>query len=187
VSGSWDKTLRLWDVESGDAIGSPLLGHDDLITSVAYSLDGKTIVSGSQDRTVRLWYAESGEPLGAPIKVHGAFVMSIKYSPDGRQLASASEDTTIRLWDVAKMANSEGTIASSPFTHDCSLDNSWVTTAKSELLLWLPSWNRLGLMWPSNTAIIGISNITELDLVNFAYGSNWEACKADAKIVEVNI
>jgi hypothetical protein len=55
VSGSLDKTLRLWDAQSGQPIGDPLQGHQDWVRSVAFSPDGKRIVSGSDDKTLRLW------------------------------------------------------------------------------------------------------------------------------------
>jgi hypothetical protein len=54
VSGSDDKTLRLWDAASGKPIGPPLEGHTDWVRSVAFSPDGRRIVSGSEDKTLRL-------------------------------------------------------------------------------------------------------------------------------------
>jgi WD40 repeat protein len=55
VSGSDDKTLRLWDATTGQPIGPPLQGHTESVTSVAFSPDGRRIVSGSDDNTLRLW------------------------------------------------------------------------------------------------------------------------------------
>src|SRR5262249_27012414 len=55
VSGSDDKTLRLWDAVSGQPIGGPLGGHESGVTGVAFSRDDARIVSGSWDQTVRLW------------------------------------------------------------------------------------------------------------------------------------
>jgi hypothetical protein len=60
VSGSSDKTLRLWDAKSGQPIGTPLRGHKSLVESVAFSPDGTRIVSGSSDKTLRRWDARSG-------------------------------------------------------------------------------------------------------------------------------
>jgi uncharacterized membrane protein YqiK len=57
VSGSADKTLRLWDVQTGQPLGEPLRGHGGSVLSVAFSPDGRCLVSGSQDETLRLWPA----------------------------------------------------------------------------------------------------------------------------------
>ena len=54
VTGSHDKTVRLWDAASGELLAT-LKGHDDALLSVAFSPDGARIASGSQDKTVRLW------------------------------------------------------------------------------------------------------------------------------------
>ena len=54
VSGSWDKTVRVWDAASGELLAT-LAGHEARVLSVAFSPDGKRIVSGSWDKTVRLW------------------------------------------------------------------------------------------------------------------------------------
>ena len=49
VSGSYDKTIWLWDAETGEMLQPPLEGHENSVWSVAFSPDGKCIVSGSYD------------------------------------------------------------------------------------------------------------------------------------------
>ncbi|KAG8798546.1 hypothetical protein FRC20_007099 [Serendipita sp. 405] len=100
VSGSEDKTVRLWDVETGQTLGEPLRGHSGTVWSVAFSPDGGQVVSGSSDKTTRLWDAETGKALGEPLRGHRDVVWSVAFSPDGRRVVSGSEDETIRLWDV---------------------------------------------------------------------------------------
>jgi WD40 repeat protein len=75
VSGSLDKTLRLWDAQSGQPIGDPLQGHQDSVSSVAFSPDGKRIVSGSSDKTLRLWEI-------APDKLLKMLCKRLSYHPD---------------------------------------------------------------------------------------------------------
>ena len=59
VSGSWDRSVRVWDAESGACVAT-LEGHSYGVMSVAFSPDGRRIVSGSGDKSVRVWDAESG-------------------------------------------------------------------------------------------------------------------------------
>jgi WD40 repeat protein len=70
ISGSFDKTIRIWDAETGAAVGKPLEGHTDWVNSVAYSPDGRHIISGSYDKTIRIWDAETGAAVGKPLEGH---------------------------------------------------------------------------------------------------------------------
>lgn len=58
VSGSWDKTVRVWDVRNGTELHR-FEGHKEMVTSVGFSPDGRHVVSGSLDQTVRLWDIET--------------------------------------------------------------------------------------------------------------------------------
>jgi WD40 repeat protein len=72
VSGSYDRTIRIWDAETGAAVGNPLEGHTLSVSSVAYSPDGRHIISGSgsDDKTIRIWDAETGDAVGKPLEGH---------------------------------------------------------------------------------------------------------------------
>ncbi|KIJ97428.1 hypothetical protein K443DRAFT_105698 [Laccaria amethystina LaAM-08-1] len=100
ISGSYDKTVRVWDVQTGQSIMDPLKGHDDCVTSVAFSPDGRHIASGSDDKTVRLWDAQTGQSIMDPLKGHSRYVTSVAFSFDGRNIVSGSYDETVRVWDV---------------------------------------------------------------------------------------
>lgn len=54
ASGSWDKTIKLWNAVTGD-LQMTLIGHLDWVNTVAFSPSGKHIISGSEDNTVRVW------------------------------------------------------------------------------------------------------------------------------------
>jgi WD40 repeat protein len=62
VSGSWDRTIKLWNVETGKEIRT-LKGDDWFVKSVNFSPDGKTLVSGSNDNTIKLWNVETGQEI----------------------------------------------------------------------------------------------------------------------------
>jgi len=76
-----------------------LRGHQDGVTSLALSPDGKRIISGSLDKTIKVWAVETGNEL-MTLQGHKEFVNSVAVSPDGRRIASGSADKTIRVWDI---------------------------------------------------------------------------------------
>ncbi|MDW8366915.1 MAG: hypothetical protein RMK49_13810 [Abditibacteriales bacterium] len=57
ASGSWDKTVLLWEVSSGRAVRR-MEGHTSSVESVAFSPDGRHLASGSWDGTIRIWRVE---------------------------------------------------------------------------------------------------------------------------------
>ena len=98
ASGSYDKTIRLWDAETGEH-KQTLRGHTEGVTCLAFSPDDRILASGSWDRTIRLWDAETGEHKQT-LRRHTDGVRAVAFSPDGRTLASGGYDRTIRLWDA---------------------------------------------------------------------------------------
>ncbi|PMD22940.1 hypothetical protein NA56DRAFT_687942 [Hyaloscypha hepaticicola] len=82
VSGSYDKTVRLWDAATG-AVQQTLEGHSSYVRSVAFSPDGKQVVSGSGDETVRLWDAATGT-LQQTLEGHSSYATSVAFSPDAK-------------------------------------------------------------------------------------------------------
>jgi len=99
LSGSDDKTLRLWDVASGGCLRA-FQGHGGRVHSVAFSPDGRCALSGSDDKTLRLWDAATGDCLRTFVG-HSHWVNSVAFSPDGRRVLSGSRDETLLLWNLA--------------------------------------------------------------------------------------
>jgi WD40 repeat protein len=97
VSGSRDRTMRVWDGRTFEELG--LCEHEDELNSVTFSPDNSLIASGSDDCTVWIWNACS---LGKVTRLagHKGPVMSVVFFPDGTQIASASWDRTVRIWDA---------------------------------------------------------------------------------------
>jgi WD40 repeat protein len=97
ASGGYDKTVRLWDVQSGQELRR-FIGHTDAVNSVAFSPCGQMLASGSHG-TVWLWDVQSGQELRR-FTGHTFIVGSVAFSPCGGFLASGGWDHTVRLWDV---------------------------------------------------------------------------------------
>ncbi|WP_437477905.1 AAA family ATPase [Sorangium sp. So ce1014] len=99
VSSSYDKTLRVWDIASGQLL-SIIEGHGDWVMACAISPDGQRVVSASSDTTLKLWDLASGKLLST-LMGHGDWVNSCAISPDGERIVSASEDQTLKVWDLS--------------------------------------------------------------------------------------
>jgi WD40 repeat protein len=100
LTGSQDRTARLWRIDTGAPVGLPLR-HENSVTAVAFSPDGKLALTGSEDRTARLWRTDTGAPVGQPLR-HEGTVYAVAFSPDGKLAVTGSGDFlksgTARLW-----------------------------------------------------------------------------------------
>lgn len=82
ISGSEDKTIKLWDVASGEKLRT-LTGHSDSVRSVAFSAEGKYLATGSDDHTAKLWEIASGRELRT-FQGHSGFAFSVALSSEGK-------------------------------------------------------------------------------------------------------
>lgn len=99
ASGSNDKRVLLWDLDSREVIGE-FHGHSENIYDVAFSPDGSLLAACSRDKSVRIWNIEENKLLHL-LKGHQEMVLEIEFSPSGLYLLSASSDQSIKLWDIA--------------------------------------------------------------------------------------
>ncbi len=99
VSGSYDRTLKVWAADRGREILT-LKGHADAISSVAFLADGRRIVSGSFDGTVKVWDAVTGQEV-AMLKGHTGSFPRVAVSADGKRIVSGGGDETLKVWDAA--------------------------------------------------------------------------------------
>ncbi len=99
ASAGFDNNIMLWDLATGQALGSPFSGHTDKIYSLAFSPDGRLLASGSFDDSIILWDLADRQPALPPLTGHTGDIWSVEFSPDGDLLASGAADGAIRFWD----------------------------------------------------------------------------------------
>ena len=99
VSGSRDKTLRKWDLDTLRLIGKPLVGHNASVLCLQFddSEDEDIIASGSSDTDVILWQFSTGKMIKKIPRAHDESVLNLKF--DSRFLVTCSKDKTIKIWN----------------------------------------------------------------------------------------
>jgi WD40 repeat protein len=98
ISGSTDKTLKVWDLRSGKEIAT-LSGHHGAVYALAVTPDGRRVVSGSADKTLKVWDLGSGKEIGT-LSGHQDIVSAVAVTSDSRLAISGSTDKTLKVWDL---------------------------------------------------------------------------------------
>ncbi len=99
VTGSWDRTAKIWDSQTGRSKFKLEGTHGGLVNHVVFSPDGSKILTASDDKTAGLWDAINGEKLGE-FGPHEDKVRSAVFSSDGKLVLTASDDKTAQIFNV---------------------------------------------------------------------------------------
>ncbi len=99
ATASRDKSIRLWDVGTGQRLRT-LLGHTEKVNDIEFSPDGNQLVSVADDQTVRLWDLAPTSP-SALFTGHKGPVWTTAISPDATRTASGGDDRIVRVWETA--------------------------------------------------------------------------------------
>nr|CAD2192252.1 unnamed protein product [Meloidogyne enterolobii] len=95
LSGSWDKTLRLWDLNTGRTTRQ-FVSHTKDVLSVAFSADNRQIVSGSRDKRLNCGILLHSN------ECHTDWVSTVRFSPSNTNpvIVSAGWDRIVKVWNL---------------------------------------------------------------------------------------
>jgi WD40 repeat protein len=151
VSGSFDWTVRVWDMETLEALGSALEGHQNEVSAVALGQrQGRpVIVSGSRDRTVRVWDMETLEALGGALEGHQDEVTAVALGQrQGRPvIVSGSRDRTVRVWDMETLEAFGGALKG----HHREVSAVAVGQRQGRAVIVSGSWDKTLRVWDMET------------------------------------
>jgi guanine nucleotide-binding protein subunit beta-2-like 1 protein len=101
LSGSWDATLRLWELNYGTTTRR-FVGHTKDVLSVAFSADNRQIVSGSRDKTIKLWNTLGECKYTIDEQGHTEWVSCVRFSPNIQNpiIVSAGWDKLVKVWNL---------------------------------------------------------------------------------------
>jgi WD40 repeat protein len=99
ASGSRDKSVHVWDVETGRELAH--FEHVHSVNAVAFSPDGQRVAAGDENGQVRLWDVASERELKPANHGHSPVISSVAFAPDGKTGYATSNDGTISVWDLA--------------------------------------------------------------------------------------
>jgi len=187
-SGSRDKTIRVWDLNTGDNI-SIICGHTAPINDIKLPQDGRWFVSASDDGSLRIWDSQNGRPLTLP-QCMPFRVLSVDVSRDGNLIACSGAGSQVHTWrpDMVQpalwpddfMRKMRGGIYC-PIDDQGMLvnvtlrDDGWLCGPMGQLMCWIHPEHRQGLLQRA-VNVVGARE-TALDLRNSAHGTKWEKCK----------
>lgn len=160
VSGSRDKTLRIWNLATRRLVRKPLIGHVGSVLCLQFDSDPDEdiIVSGSSDSDVIIWRFSTGEIIQRLTHAHRESVLNVKF--DRRILATCSKDRTIKIFNRRPMlTNDSGLVSPVPinvkaYDHDSPLDQ-----------LMIPPFTMIGVL-EGHSAAVNAVQIVDNEVVS---------------------
>lgn len=168
ASGSYDKSVRLWNVANGKELeGEPFPTQDEGVKSVDFSPDGKLLALAST-REVGIWDVGTRKLFGKKL-LHDKPVTAVRWNPDGKLLGTAAMDGQVLLWELASQQPQPGLMIEKAVSPVLAIDFS-------------PSGDMLAAAGPGRVKLWKLPERTELAQLWQGGESFWASWTADGKL-----
>lgn len=135
VSGSRDKTLRVWDLDTRRLRGKPLVGHSQSVLCLQFDPTEQEdiIISGSSDSSIIVWKFSTGQKLQTIPCAHEESVLNLRF--DHRYLVTCSKDKKIKVWNRKSLLPGDPDYPTARSSITCKIPNYVVDTSGIDISL----------------------------------------------------
>lgn len=135
VSGSRDKTLRVWDLETRRLRGKPLVGHSQSVLCLQFdpTEEEDIIISGSSDSSIIVWKFSTGQKVQTIPSAHEESVLNLRF--DHRYLVTCSKDKKIKLWNRKALLPTDPDYPTAKPSSTCKIPNHIIDLSDMDISL----------------------------------------------------
>eukprot|EP00033_Pygsuia_biforma_P000007 GCRY01000010.1.p1 GENE.GCRY01000010.1~~GCRY01000010.1.p1 ORF type:complete len:330 (+),score=103.67 GCRY01000010.1:44-991(+) len=180
LSASWDKTLRLWELATGETTRR-FIGHTKDVLSVAFSADNRQIVSGSRDKTIKLWNTLGECKFTIVENCHEEWVSCVRFSPNLSTplVVSAGWDRLVKMWDLGQCKLKHNLIGHSGYVNTITISPDGSLCASG-------GKDGVAMLWDLNEAkhLYSLDANSPINVLTFSPSRYW-LCAATESAIKI--